>query len=316
MRTILAILLLSVMSWATTYTTSFPANENPLSESASWLNGSADGGGRWANVATSNGVAQDTLVQSTGGSHSYNDALAILTGSWGATQSACGTVYINPSWRGRNNGAHEVELHLRSTLSPGSATGYEINYSVETDGNRYAQIVRWNGPGGSFTGFASVLPPVLATGDVLCASISGSTITLTRNGTLVMTGRDSTFTSGAPGMGFWNNYYIGDNANFGFSSFTATDGQGAPPPPPPPPTPAPTASITAAPSTITPGASTTLTWATLNATTITINGIGAPPMGTEQISPMVTTTYTITAIGAGGTVSKSVTVTVSSGVCP
>ena len=48
----------------------------------------------------------------------------------------------------------------------------------------------------------------------------------------------------------------------------------APPPPPPPPPPAaPTASLTANPSTIQKGQSTTLTWETQNATDVSIDGI-------------------------------------------
>src|ERR671936_2912800 len=50
----------------------------------------------------------------------------------------------------------------------------------------------------------------------------------------------------------------------------------APPPPPPPPPPAaPTASLTANPSTIEKGQSTTLTWETQNATDTSIETIGA-----------------------------------------
>ncbi len=231
MRRFLPIFVLFLMNAGTllarSYTTTFPATENPISESGNWINGSANGGGRWDNVQTTGGnpgVAENTAVQSTSGGHSYGDATAILTGTWGPTQTACGTVYINAGWGNRNNGTHEVEIRLRSAITSNSNTGYEINYSLETDGNRYAQIVRWNGPGGSFTGIGSTLPPALASGDVICAKMSGSTITLTRNGATLLTATDSTFGSGAPGMGLWNNYAVADNTQYGFSKFTADDG--------------------------------------------------------------------------------------------
>ena len=226
MRKLAELLILAMLcapAWATQYSTNFPANENPISENGNWLNGSTNGGGRWDNVQTSGGVAEDTAVQSTGGNHSYDDATAVLNGSWAPNQTACGTVRINAGWTGRNSGTHELELRLRTTISAGSITGYEINYSVETDGNRYAQIVRWNGPGGSFSGIASVLPPALSNGDVLCATMAGNTITATRNGATFLTATDGTFNSGAPGIGLWNNYSSADNSQFGFSSFTAND---------------------------------------------------------------------------------------------
>ncbi len=75
-----------------------------------------------------------------------------------------------------------------------------------------------------------------------------------------------------------------------------------PPPPPPPPMAAPTASLTANPNTIDKGQSTTLTWQTSNATDASIEGIGAvQPNGSQSVSPSDSTTYTLTAKGAGGT---------------
>lgn len=87
----------------------------------------------------------------------------------------------------------------------------------------------------------------------------------------------------------------------------------APPPPPPPPPPAaPTASISANPATIDKGASTTLTWQTTNATDVSIDGIGAvQPNGSQSVNPTESTTYTLTAKGAGGTQSATTRVTVN-----
>ena len=88
----------------------------------------------------------------------------------------------------------------------------------------------------------------------------------------------------------------------------------APPPPPPPPPPAaPTASLTANPNTVEKGQSTTLTWETSNATDVSIDGIGAvQATGSQQVTPADSTTYHLTAKGAGGTQEATARVTVTS----
>ncbi len=73
--------------------------------------------------------------------------------------------------------------------------------------------------------------------------------------------------------------------------------------------------FTASPGTIRPGQSTTLMWGKVdNATSATIDqgigGVGTP--GTWTVNPATTTMYTLSATGCGGTVTKQVTVTVSS----
>jgi len=89
--------------------------------------------------------------------------------------------------------------------------------------------------------------------------------------------------------------------------------QAPPPPPPPPPPAAPTATLTASPDTIDKGQSTTLTWQTTNATTVTIdNGVGTvQPSGSQQVTPTDSTTYTLTAKGEGGTQTATARVTVN-----
>lgn len=87
----------------------------------------------------------------------------------------------------------------------------------------------------------------------------------------------------------------------------------APPPPPPPPPPAaPTASLSANPQTVDKGQSSTLTWQTTNATDVSIDGIGAvQPNGSQQVTPEDSTTYHLTAKGAGGTQEATARVTVN-----
>src|SRR5215813_4866545 len=87
----------------------------------------------------------------------------------------------------------------------------------------------------------------------------------------------------------------------------------APPPPPPPPAPpAPTASLSANPNSVDKGQSTTLTWQTTNATDVSIDGIGAvETSGSRAVTPTDSTTYHLTAKGAGGTQDATARVTVN-----
>jgi peptidoglycan-associated lipoprotein len=60
------------------------------------------------------------------------------------------------------------------------------------------------------------------------------------------------------------------------------------------------------------GQPTELTWQTTNATDITIAGLGAvAASGSRAVTPGTTTTYTLTAKGAGGTQDATATVTVN-----
>ncbi len=85
-----------------------------------------------------------------------------------------------------------------------------------------------------------------------------------------------------------------------------------PPPPPPPPPPSPTASISVSPDTIQAGQSATLSWQTSNATDVSIDGIGAvQASGSQSVSPSESTTYHLTAKGAGGTQEATTRLTVT-----
>jgi sugar lactone lactonase YvrE len=70
-------------------------------------------------------------------------------------------------------------------------------------------------------------------------------------------------------------------------------------------------SFTASPASIEEGGTSTLSWNVSNATSVNISGIGAvTAIGTTVVHPATTTTYTLTAIGPGGTVTRTVTVAV------
>jgi len=76
--------------------------------------------------------------------------------------------------------------------------------------------------------------------------------------------------------------------------------------------------FTATPSNISAGGTSTLSWTTSNAKTVTISGIGSVSAnGSTTVSPQQTTTYTLTATGSDGTrITSSTIVTVGNGQAP
>jgi hypothetical protein len=217
------------------YTTNFPATESPICEAGIagcvWTNGTAAGTG-WGNVRTTGGSPGFAFGVSE--PTQYGDPTAILKGTWGADQTVTGTVKINTASTGTC--CHEIELRLRMTVSPNSITGYEVYCSVMPD-NPYCHIARWNGPNGSYCNIEASGPSIsLVNSDVFKATITGTTttiITAYRNGTQIMQATDKgqncspggaagPFTSGYPGIGFYDNQDLNWNY-FGWQQFTAFD---------------------------------------------------------------------------------------------
>jgi hypothetical protein len=218
--------LFPVSAWSQgTYTSNFPLAENTISESGKWINGGVTGLD-WTNIRTTPGLAFGTQSGTAGGNARYADSTAVLAGTWGPNQTAEATIAVTNA-SGASGVFEEVELRLRTTIKAHSITGYEINCSVSTNANNfYLQIVRWNGPLASWTYLGSRTAHAV-NGDVLKATISGSTITAYLNRQQVVQVTDNTFTSGSPGIGFFLQGASGLDANYGFSNFAATDGGAA-----------------------------------------------------------------------------------------
>jgi peptidoglycan-associated lipoprotein len=90
----------------------------------------------------------------------------------------------------------------------------------------------------------------------------------------------------------------------------------APPPPPPPPAPAPaqpTVNLQASAANIQRGEAVTLNWTSTNATSLNLSpGVGTvAAQGNTRVTPTDSTTYTLTAMGPGGTADSSVRVGVT-----
>jgi hypothetical protein len=194
-----------------TYTTNFAGTENPISEGGVWTNGGAVGID-WQNPRKASGLAFASNTSS-----GYNDCIAHLSG-YPANQSAQGTVHRQTGYTAPSS--HEVELLLRFQITPRSARGYEIFFWF----NSTIQIVRWNGPLGSFTVLPGSGTGIISVkhGDVMRATIVGNLISVYQNGTLVRTATDSTWANGNPGMGLFVRPGTGATPqHYCWSSFTA-----------------------------------------------------------------------------------------------
>ena len=157
------------------------------------------------------------------------------------------------------------------------------------------------------------LPPAVTTATL---SVSPSTVTPGNHATLTWTTSNATAVSIDNGIGTvaasgsttvsptsTTSYTLTATGNSTVTSVATVTVQAA----------APTATLSASPATIIAGNTSTLTWTTANATTVSIDqGIGiVSASGSTTVSPTTTTQYTLTATGSS-TVTASTTVTVQS----
>ena len=216
---ILILLILTVMTAHRTdaqspkrsYSTRFQLDEDRISEGGKWINGGRDGID-WYNVITKNGVAFGSVSQGA-----YTDPTALLAGTWGKNQTVKATVF---SRNQTEKYYQEVEIRLRSSLSPHRCTGYEVFWRCLKTQNAYAEIVRWNGKVGDWTSLKKHTGAQYGVkdGDLVKATIAGNVIKGYVNGVEVISATDDTYNEGNPGIGF--NFGVEkSNSDFGFSSY-------------------------------------------------------------------------------------------------
>ena len=201
----------------TTYTTTFPLTENPISENMHWINGKTTGLD-WADFASTRGLA----IGLQRGPSGYDDSVAVLSGSWQPDQLAQATVHtVNQN----DAVVEELELRLRSSLAAHRSTGYEIMFRCSKTSEAYVSIARWNGPINDFTILThhSGSQYGVSDGDVIKATIVGNLIRVYKNGVQVDQVNDNTYQTGSPGIGAYLEKATGLNGDYGFTSFTASD---------------------------------------------------------------------------------------------
>ena len=129
------------------YASDFSRDETPISDGGLWVNGRTDGVD-WCDVLVQDGacigevtrmaVAEQRAEQGnlTPGEDAapvgdYDDPTAVIGGDWGPTQCARGVVF---SRNQTNQYFQEVEIRLRTTITPHSITGYEVFFrALKTD---------------------------------------------------------------------------------------------------------------------------------------------------------------------------------------
>jgi hypothetical protein len=203
---------------ASSFFTTFPLTENPLSESGKWLNGATDGI-VWQDFKTLNSLACAGHTSSTS-PPPYDDAIAQLKTSaialpvnhyiQGVVKRAGG---YNPA------GTHELGLFVRMTITANNVTGYEIYVSTSASHT----LVRWNGALNDFTALASgniSAVTVPADGDIVRLEASGSRISFYQNGLLRTQVTDTNFATGQSGL---QSYMVsgGTPESYGYDSITS-----------------------------------------------------------------------------------------------
>lgn len=210
------------VSAASSYSTSFPATETPISESGKWRSLSTD----LTRVNTTPGRAFGTQNNSVG----YDDSYAFLDPAYltiGPNQFVEATIYREAGFTFPLN--QEVECILRCTDAvgaPGTRTWYECLWNK--DGG--FEVVYLTGVADNFLQLAtqtnnSLVP---ATGDVFRVEIvevgADTVITGKVNGTTrvqsTITGGASRIASGQPGIAFFNRNASSTGSKFCFSSVT------------------------------------------------------------------------------------------------
>lgn len=125
------------------YQTSFAIDQNPLSESGKWFNNNT---AIWKSVYTSGGVAYPSAPTTNA-----DDAYAILN------QDVVGNpdVTVIAHKPGAPGNYHEIEILLQCIEGVNSIQAYECMLGFNGNSERYAYIVRWNGPHTNYTVLAS-----------------------------------------------------------------------------------------------------------------------------------------------------------------
>lgn len=199
------------------YATSFPGEENPISENGNWISGKSIGLD-WSDVATTPGLASGTQSGAIG----QGQSIALVTGVWTSDQIIEAKVH---SVNGSDSFYEEVGLIVRGSLSAHKATGYEIRFRCSRSGAAYARLVRWNGAVGNLTVLKSANGSQygVSEGDVVKATVIGNVITAYVNGKQLLQAVDNTFKSGNPGVSFTLQGTGGSSADYGFVSVTASE---------------------------------------------------------------------------------------------
>ncbi|HSE62938.1 MAG TPA: hypothetical protein VLG15_04935, partial [Thermoanaerobaculia bacterium] len=207
---------------------------------------------------------------------------------------------VGASFARPNNSAPRFGLILRYQ---GPQNYYLVSRS--SGGSSLVQISRVVNGIETVVGTKSLPNPTTNTFFRLEGQATGTTLTVRVDGVLLLSVVDSTFSAGNVGIGLGN--LSSTVQTFRADNFAASGSGSA----------APTLTLGATPASVTMNGSSTLTWSTTGATACGFtSGLSGARLvnGTESTGTLTSTTsFGMTCTGSGGSVSKSVTVTVETG---
>lgn len=189
------------------FTTTFPVTENPISESGAWVHNATS----WQRIQTTGGNAIAAAY-----TENYDDAYAYLANWAGNDYEIIATIYF-PSG---NPG--ETELLVRLTDTASTVTCYECLYNAVGSW----QIVRWNGAMTDFTVVAGGSCPTGSNGNQIRATVVGTALNFywrANSGaswTSIGSYGSVNLATGKPGVGLYVHASSGNRTTVGFQDFT------------------------------------------------------------------------------------------------
>jgi hypothetical protein len=220
------------------YTTNFPLTENPISEGGKWF---ANGTDR-TRVRTTPGKAFGTMTSTS--QPPYDDSYALLNGVWRPDIEIVVEIYLGPSAAGIS----EIECNFRGNDTPGSQTVtlYEVNLAWN---GQYCNFGGWLGNASNLSNFFGLAPELVGPGvqfnvpggvhdhDFFKCTLIGNALNayidyrdgngyhlINTTGPVLDTagaGGGARFTSGSPGIGFYDEAQNGAvDDQFGMRSAT------------------------------------------------------------------------------------------------
>ncbi len=215
-----------------TFSTTFAATENPISEGGIWSSNATDR----TRVATAGGIAIGTQVSTS--QPPYDDSYAYLNnGTWGPDIEIIVTIF-----KGVPVGIQELECNFRCQDSVGSTAAFLYEINLAHDG-QYCNFGGWGGDATNVSNFFGLAPDLVQPGvqfsvpggvhdgDLFKCTLVGNALNayinyndgngyhiINTNGPVLDTsvGGGARYTSGKPGIGFYNEAQHGAvNAQFG-----------------------------------------------------------------------------------------------------
>jgi len=211
--------------------------------------------------------------------------------TWTSTNAASATL----------NGA-SVAVNGTQTVSPTSTTTYTFVATSSSGATATAQATVTVGSSGPTAGISANPVSIVSGGSSTLTWTSTNAVSATLNGASVAV--NGTQTVSPTSTTTYTFIATGSSGATATAQATVTVGSSGPP----------TAGISANPTTIASGGSSTLTWTTTNAASADLNGANVALNGSQSVSPTASTTYRITAHSStGATDWGQVTVAVTAG---